>query len=169
MQKMIIEELGLSGLPQEKQEELLVKIGEIVMKRIYLNTMERLEREVSGISRPKDFRYCIENSDGLWHVSVAHRGRQIEGFLISCSATALNMLGPGVARTQQQAAALIHAELDRHRGRSPLFLVPVACKELVQQLYSWGARNSEIHVAQVHGVAQAPAGVTMPTFLPESG
>jgi GNAT superfamily N-acetyltransferase len=134
-----------------------------------VDSMERLEREVSGISRPKDFRYCIENSDGLWHVSVAHRGRQIEGFLISCSATALNMLGPGVARTQQQAAALIHAELDRHRGRSPLFLVPVACKELVQQLYSWGARNCEIHVAQVHGVAQAPAGVTMPTFLPESG
>jgi hypothetical protein len=41
---MIIEELGLGELPQEKQEELLVKIGEVVMKRVYLNTMERLER-----------------------------------------------------------------------------------------------------------------------------
>jgi hypothetical protein len=44
LQQTIIEELGLQELPQEKQEELLVKIGEVVMKRIYLETMENLER-----------------------------------------------------------------------------------------------------------------------------
>lgn len=44
MQQTIIEELGLGELPQEKQEELLVKIGEVIMKRIYLDTMERLEK-----------------------------------------------------------------------------------------------------------------------------
>lgn len=45
LQQTIIEELGLAELSQEKQEELLVKIGEVVMKRIYLETMERLEKE----------------------------------------------------------------------------------------------------------------------------
>ncbi len=45
LQQTIIEELGLEDLPQEKQEEFLVKIGEVVMKRIYLETMERLEKE----------------------------------------------------------------------------------------------------------------------------
>jgi len=44
LQQTIIEELGLQDLPQEKQEELLVKIGEVVMKRIYLETMEGLEK-----------------------------------------------------------------------------------------------------------------------------
>src|SRR4030042_5886669 len=45
LQQTMIEELGLAELPKEKQEELLVKIGEVVMKRIYLDTMERLEKE----------------------------------------------------------------------------------------------------------------------------
>mgnify|MGYP005834039681 CR=1 FL=1 len=44
IQQTIIEELGLSSLSKEKQEELLVKIGEVVMKRIYLETMEKLEK-----------------------------------------------------------------------------------------------------------------------------
>ncbi|MDI6778201.1 MAG: DUF5663 domain-containing protein [Patescibacteria group bacterium] len=45
LQQTIIEELGLQDLPREKQEGLLVKIGEVVMKRIYLETMESLEKE----------------------------------------------------------------------------------------------------------------------------
>ncbi len=44
MQQTIIDELGLGDLPQEKQENLLVKIGELIMKRIYLETMESLEK-----------------------------------------------------------------------------------------------------------------------------
>jgi hypothetical protein len=44
MQKTIIEELGLQDLPQEKKDELLAKIGEVAMKRIYLETMESLEK-----------------------------------------------------------------------------------------------------------------------------
>jgi hypothetical protein len=44
LQQTIIEELGMQDLPQDKQDELLAKIGEVVMKRIYLETMERLEK-----------------------------------------------------------------------------------------------------------------------------
>ena len=71
--------------------------------------------------------------------------------------------------TEDQAAALIHAELDGHRGRTPVLLVPVQCDSLVRQLYAWGARNCEMHVAQAYGDVPPLLGVTMPTFLPETG
>jgi len=132
--------------------------------------MQELELAVSGISRVNDYQYFLKNEDGLWHVSVIDSpDGGLDGFLVSCRAEACNMLGPGVARTEQQAAALIHAELNQHPGRSPVFLVPVTCKQLVQQLYAWGAKNCELHVAQVYGYALKIRGVVMPTFLPESG
>jgi hypothetical protein len=45
LKQTIIEELGLGDLPQEKQDELMTQIGEVIMKRIYLETMETLEKE----------------------------------------------------------------------------------------------------------------------------
>jgi len=134
-----------------------------------MTAMAAIEKEISGITRTEDYRYFIENDDGIWHVSVAESADGLAGYLVSCGADAFNMLGPGVARTEDQAAALIHAELNSHRGRSPVFLVPVTCGRLGQGLYAWGARNCEMHVAQSNGTTQPPQGVTMPTFLPETG
>jgi len=124
---------------------------------------------ISGISRRNDYEYFLRDMDGFWHMSVVQSADGIDGFLVSCGSQAFNMLGPGVARTEDQAAALIYTELNRHRGRAPVFLVPVGCGDLVGQLYAWGARNCEMHVAQAHGPAQPPAGIVMPTFLPETG
>jgi hypothetical protein len=42
LQKSIIEELGLQNLPKEKQEEVLVKMTEVLLKKIYLETFEKL-------------------------------------------------------------------------------------------------------------------------------
>jgi hypothetical protein len=42
VQQTIIDELGLSELPQEKQEQLLIKMTEVVLNRIFNETMERL-------------------------------------------------------------------------------------------------------------------------------
>jgi hypothetical protein len=39
----------------------------------------------------------------------------------------------------------------------------------VQSLYAAGARNCELHVSQVLGEVPATAGISMPTFLPETG
>jgi len=134
-----------------------------------VTAMAQIEQELSGISRVGDYQYFIENREDIWHVSVIEADDGIDGFLVSCGADAFNMLGPGVARSEAQAAALIYTELDQYRGRMPVFLVPVSCGELVQQLYRWGARNCEMHVAQAYGTATPPRGVTMPTFLPETG
>ena len=132
--------------------------------------MAELEEELSGIRRDKDYRFFLENSDGIWHASVFESGSgSIDGFLVSVAHPGSNMLGPGVMRDDQQAAALIAAELDHHRGRSPVFLVPVDRLSLVRTLYGWGARNCELHVHQVRGDWQSCAGVNMPTFMPETG
>ncbi len=131
--------------------------------------MVALEMDLVGIRRDKDFRWCIENRDGFWHGSVYEAAvGGLDGFMLSSAHPGCNMIGPGVTRTPPQAAALIAAELDHHRGRRPVMLVPVDCGPLVRQMYDWAARNCEMHFGQVRGDCAAISGVTMPTFLPET-
>jgi GNAT superfamily N-acetyltransferase len=135
-----------------------------------ISAMVALENEVSHISREKDYRYFIDNKMGIWHASVLEAvDGKLDGFLVSVQHPGSNMLGPGVMKTPEAAAALILAELDHNRGRKPVFLVPVACAALVQQLYAWGARNCEIHFCQVRGAFEPFNGIVMPTFMPETG
>ncbi len=128
-----------------------------------------LEQELCGIRREDDFRYFIENRAGFWHLSVCEgEGGRLDGFMASCAHVGCNMIGPGLARRPEQAAGLLVAELDRQRGRRPVFLVPVDCAELVAQAYQWGARNCETHFCQVRGPCPPLRGVNVPTFLPET-
>jgi len=132
--------------------------------------IDRLERELVGISREKDYRYFLENQDRIWHLSVyVDQLGEVCGFLASVSHPGSTMLGPGLARTADQAAALLLAELNQMRGRTAVFLVPVQCGPLVQQMYQWGARNCELHFSQVRGPCQPVQGIPMPTFMPETG
>jgi hypothetical protein len=78
------------------------------------------------------------------------------------------MVGPGVMRTERQAASLLLSGLDRFRGGAAVFLVPVECRPLVEQMYALGARNCELHFCQVRGQFQPFRGISMPIFLPES-
>ena len=135
-----------------------------------VEAMAALELEVSGITREQDYRYLIENALAIWHLSVYEGSNgSVEGYLASCRHPAMNMLGPGVMQTEEQAAALILRELDQHRGRVPVFLVPVEKEKLVRQAYDWGARNCELHFCQVRGEFQPFQGVNMPTFVLETG
>jgi hypothetical protein len=36
-------------------------------------------------------------------------------------------------------------------------------------MYDWGARNCELHIYQVRGQFKPFQGISMPTFLPETG
>jgi len=78
--------------------------------------MAELEMEVSGITREQDYRYAIENPPDFLHCAVYEgpSGR-IDGYMIS-SGCAVNMLGPCLAQSEQEAAALILRELDLYRG-----------------------------------------------------
>ena len=134
-----------------------------------VDALVALEEELSGIRRGKDFRFFLENEQGVWRVFVQEGEQGLEGFLCSIDHPGSNMLGPGVMRTDESALALIHAQLAAMPGKQPVFLVPGKAGTLVSTLYDWGARNCEMHVAQVRGEAQAFAGISMPTFMPETG
>lgn len=134
-----------------------------------IGALAALELEVSGVTREIDYRHVIENAAGFWHASVFESvAGRIEGFLASSRHPAVNMIGPGFCRTEAQAVALIHRELEANRGRSPVVLVPVERSAVVQQMYAWGARNCELHFCQVRGAFQPFAGLNFPTFLLET-
>ncbi len=38
----LVKEMGIDSLPQEKQNELLIKMTEVLLKRIFIETMEKL-------------------------------------------------------------------------------------------------------------------------------
>ena len=132
--------------------------------------MAALEMEVSHVRRDGDYRYFIENPMGIWHVSVYDgEDGQLDGFLVSCAHPGCNMIGPGVMRNDDEVAtALLVAELNQHKGRAPVFLLPVGRNTLVCRVYDWGARNCEIHFAQVRGEFTPFDGISMPTFMPET-
>ena len=136
-----------------------------------VNQIADLEFELNGIRRAKDYEFFINNDLKYWGVSVFESANgKIEGFLCSVNSNGSKMLGPGVMRQCNHAKALIYYELNkRQRGNSLVFLIPVHQGELVKTLYEWGARNCEMHLCQVRGACPPMNGITMPTFMPETG
>ena len=129
-----------------------------------------LERELSSIEREKDYRFFLRNDGGIWHMSVLiGPGGGLDGFLVSVNDPGSNMLGPGLARNETMAAALIRNELNFHRGRSPVWLVPSTARSLVGAMYAIGAKNCELHISQVLGDYVPETGIVFPTFMPETG
>ena len=158
----------LSGLEQEPPE------GTHSVRDATLDdvcAIADLEFELNGIRREKDYEFFTINESGHWGVSVFESANgKIEGFLCSVNSDGSKMLGPGVMRQAQHAESLIYHELDkRHRGNSPVFLIPVNQGGLVKSLYGWGARNCEMHLCQVLGDCPPMNGINMPTFMPETG
>jgi hypothetical protein len=45
MQETIVEELGLGDLPEEQKAKVLVDLLELVLKRLYMETMDKLTQE----------------------------------------------------------------------------------------------------------------------------
>ena len=78
------------------------------------------------------------------------------------------MIGPGFARTAEGAVALMGWHLERHRGRTPVVLVPVEARGVVGWMYERGAKKCEIQFTQVRGEFRPFAGINLPSFLPET-
>jgi GNAT superfamily N-acetyltransferase len=135
-----------------------------------VTAMGALELEISGIRREPDYHYALANPRGCLQTLVCGDGNSgLDGWLMSVRHPALNMIGPGVARTEEAAAALILAQLEYFRGQVVLLVVPMDKRRLVETLYNWGARNVETHLFQVRGEFQPFNGVSLPSFLPETG
>lgn len=134
-----------------------------------LNSLVRLEEELTGLKREKDFRYFIENESGIWSGSIIEIEGHITGFLFSVDHPGSRMLGPGLMREDNDALALISQQLKRFGSTTPLFLIPASEKKLISKLYAAGARNCELHTSQILGESALPKGIVMPTFMPETG
>jgi GNAT superfamily N-acetyltransferase len=128
------------------------------------------ELSLQGIRREQDYQFFLENRVGQWRVWVSEDTQgQIDGFLVASLNPAMPMLGPGVVATATTAPALIWTALNDLPGKSYVLLAPASAAPLIQTLYTWGARNIELHIAQSHGPTPAiTRGLTFPTFLPES-
>jgi len=135
-----------------------------------IDKMGDLEMEISGIRREIDYRYAIENPRGVLHTLIDEDDQKnINGFMISVKHPALNMLGPCVARTEEIAIALIRKEIERFKGTWVLFSIPMDKRKMVEQMYSWNAINVETHLKEVWGKFPGFNGISMPSFLPETG
>lgn len=129
-----------------------------------------VEFEIAGIRRAGDLRFFAENKQGIWNLLlIENADGKPTGFLASVNHPASCLIGPGCAGTEADGLALLWAQFNHLRGQTPVFLVPVDASQMVQACYGWGARNIELHFAQVRGRWQAPHGVIFPSFLPESG
>lgn len=127
------------------------------------------EHGLQGIRREKDYAFFLRNEVGDWKVWVAEDERgEVNGVLVASHHPACGMIGPGVAFDEAAGAALLWRALDARRGSCAVFLVPCAAAQLVQTAYSWGARNVELHAAQILGPLPQARGLVFPTFLPET-
>ncbi len=145
--------------------------------------MVALEQRITGIQREKDFRYFLSNDLNIWNgLILLDNDGSVEGFLHAVRHPASNMLGPGIMRTVPAALALVYAQLGFHRNNQAIVLSPASQPELIQSLYRWGGRNCELHLAQIREckrsadqvqAAESPGecvcGITIPTFMPETG
>ena len=114
---------GVGGKPQQAKRVRDADAGDAT-------AMGDIEFEISGIRRLEDYLYAIENRRGVFEVKVLEGDSgSLDGFMISIRHPALNMIGPGVARTQDGAAALVHSCLGRYRGEGVLAVIPMDCSE----------------------------------------
>lgn len=154
----------LPGVPPAGED----RVRDAVMEDV--SRMADLEMDVSGICREIDYRYAIENPRGVLHAAVYENDQHgIDGFVFSIRHPALSMMGPGVARSEEIAIALVAKQWERFRQSGVLLLAPMEKRKMVEQFYRWGAVNVETHFQQVWGRFQPFRGVNMPGFLPESG
>jgi hypothetical protein len=65
VKKEIMKELGLESLSQEKQDDILVKMGEIILKKIFIETVDRLSAEDR-----KEFENMLEKGKSTDEVEV---------------------------------------------------------------------------------------------------
>ncbi|MES2707392.1 MAG: GNAT family N-acetyltransferase [Verrucomicrobiota bacterium] len=138
--------------------------------------MAELEFSLTGIRREKDYRFFLEQAGSGWHTLVREDTQgNLLGFLCAVRSGGTRLIGPGLTADDGTALALITTHLHLQPDSNPVFLVPAQYAGLVARLYAAGARNVELHLAQVRPAAQpspaalAPRGVVIPTFLPESG
>jgi len=128
-----------------------------------------LEKEMCGIEREEDWRFFRENAHRIWGLSVCVDSEgAVCGACASVCDPGSHMIGPGIARSEVVMGALIQYEANRYPGKTPVVLIPSDAVSLRRTLFALGGRICEMHITQVLGEAQKPAGIVLPSFMPET-
>lgn len=72
LQKELIEELGLSSLSEDKKEQLLLKMSEAILKRVFVETMRRLgENDQADYEKMIDQNASPEEVEKFLHEKIS--------------------------------------------------------------------------------------------------
>ncbi|MFZ2154079.1 MAG: hypothetical protein WAV16_02495 [Candidatus Moraniibacteriota bacterium] len=66
----IMRELGFDKLPEDKQDDILAKIGEIILKKIFIETIDRLDDDDG-----KKLKEMLKNGDNPEEIEEFLRAR----------------------------------------------------------------------------------------------
>ncbi|WP_063768782.1 GNAT family N-acetyltransferase [Verrucomicrobium sp. BvORR034] len=155
---------GLAGPPPVRADQVRTARPEDAVR------MADLEQELQSIRRERDMHFFLKNEVGSWKSLVLENETtgELDGFMVYSVHPSFRMTGPGVARDESAATALLWVALDAQRGDATVLLAPCLAGDLVRTLYRWGGRNVELHTAQILGPLPQTKGLAFPTFLPES-
>jgi len=82
IQQTIIDELGLSDLSQEKKDALLSKMMEVVLKRIFMETVEKLsETDQEAYSKMIDDNATQEELDKFFKEKINGYDQMVAGII----------------------------------------------------------------------------------------
>lgn len=70
----IMKDLGFDKLSEDKQDDILAKIGEIILKKIFIETIDQLDVDSS-----KDFREMLKNGESAEKIEE-FLGAKIENY-----------------------------------------------------------------------------------------
>lgn len=127
------------------------------------------EFELCGVSRTHDHLALLCRTALPWEVLIARdQSGTLIGSMTFTQHPDWNMLGPGFARDEAVLLMLILHALRHLKGRDIVILVPSDAREILSSMYRMGGRNIELHALQVRGAWTPQAGISLPTFLPET-
>src|SRR3990172_12498971 len=79
IQKNLLGELGLSGLPQEEQEQLLSKMTGVLLKKLFIETMERLsDSDRETFKNMMDKEASLEDMENFIKGKIENYGQMLE-------------------------------------------------------------------------------------------
>lgn len=75
----LIKELGLDDLPKDKKEQLLIKMTEVILKRIFVETMHRLpEADQASYEKMIDENASSEEVEKFLREKIANYGDMVK-------------------------------------------------------------------------------------------
>jgi hypothetical protein len=79
IQKNLLEELGLSGLPQEEKEQLLSKMTGVLLKKLFIETMEKLsDSDRESFKNMMDEKASLEDMEKFLKGKIENYDQMLE-------------------------------------------------------------------------------------------